>query len=295
MIDLLITVGLFNVVVILFKLFPKYKVDNLQALIFNYLTAATLGLVMYLSKGHSFSITEVVNSSWILHAIAIGVLFIVVFNFYAFGTQKVGVAISTVANKMSMIFPTIAGLILYSETNFIFYKVLGFLFAMVGIYLTSTKNGKLSFDKKYIWIILAIFIGQGIADVLFGNCSKLPGAEKQTELIFVVLFIIAALVGFIMLTGKSLGGGSKFEARNILWGIAVGVPNFGTLFFMFRALQTSGLDQSEVYPIISMGAVFSSAVIGWLLFKEKLTSSNWLGILFAILGIAVITFGKYIY
>ncbi|MCB9188227.1 MAG: EamA family transporter [Flavobacteriales bacterium] len=295
MIDLLITIGLFNIVVILFKLFPKYKVDNLQALIFNYITAASLGVFMFYSKGGSLSITGIVNANWFLHSIAIGVLFIVVFNFYAFGTQKVGVAISTVANKMSMIFPTIAGLVLYAETNFMIYKVLGFIFAIVGIYLTSTKNGKLSFDKKHIWIILAIFVGQGIADILFGNCSKLPGAQSQTELIFVVLFIIAALVGFIMLTGKSLGGGAKFEARNILWGIAVGLPNYGTLFFMFRALQTSGLDQSEVYPIISMGAVFSSALIGWLLFKEKLNSGNWLGIAFAILGIAIITFGKYIY
>jgi drug/metabolite transporter (DMT)-like permease len=243
----------------------------------------------------SFSLSHIFQSNWLLHAILIGILFIVVFNFYAFGTQKVGVAVSTVANKMSMVFPTLAGLILYAETDFIVYKILGFVFAVVGIYLTSTKNGKLTFDKKYIWIILAIFIGQGIADILFGNCSKLPGAGAQTELIFVVLFIVASLVGFIMMTGKSLGGGSKFEWKNILWGIAVGIPNYGTLFFMFRALQSSGLDQSEVYPIISMGAVFSSAIIGWLLFKEKLTSSNWLGIGFAILGIAIITFGKYIY
>lgn len=292
MIDLLITIGLFNIVVVLFKLFPKYKVDNLQALIFNYITAALLGFFMY--EGN-ISISKVLSANWLLHAIAIGVLFIVVFNFYAFGTQKVGVAISTVANKMSMIFPTIAGLVLYAESNYLIYKVLGFLFAIIGIYLTSTKNGKLSFDKKYVWVIIAIFVGQGIADVLFGNCSKLPGAQQQTELIFVVLFIIAALVGFIMLTGKSLGSGAKFEAKNVLWGIALGIPNYGTLYFMFRALQTSGLDQSEVYPIISMGAVFSSAILGWALFKEKLTSSNWLGILFAILGIAIITFGKYIY
>lgn len=292
MLDLLITIGLFNIVVILFKLFPKYNVDNLQALIFNYVTAGLLGFFMF--KG-DISISGILKANWLLHAIGIGVLFIVVFNFYAFGTQKVGVAISTVANKMSMVFPTLVGLILYAETDAIVYKILGFSFALVGIYLTSTKNGKLSFDKKHIWIILAIFIGQGIADVLFGSCSKLPGAGAQTELIFVVLFFIASIVGLIMMTGKSLNTKVKFEWKNILWGIAVGVPNYGTLYFMFRALRTSGLDQSEVYPIISMGAVFSSALIGWLLFKEKLTTTNWLGILFAILGIAVITFGKYIY
>ena len=184
MIDLLITIGLFNIVVILFKLFQKYKVDNLQALIFNYITAGALGYIIYTSNGGKVSISQIVQANWLLHAVVIGVLFIVVFNFYAFGTQKVGVAISTVANKMSMVFSTIAGLILYAETDFIVYKILGFVFALVGIYLTSINDGKLSFDKKHIWIILAIFVGQGIADVLFGNCSQLPGAQEQTELIF---------------------------------------------------------------------------------------------------------------
>lgn len=292
MLDLLITIALFNVLIILFKLFPKYKVDNLQALIFNYITAGVLGFSFY--KGN-FSFTEILQANWLMHAIVIGILFIVVFNFFAFGTQKVGVAISTVANKMSMIFPTLAGLLLYAETDFIVYKIIGLSFAIVGIYLTSTKNGKVSFNKKYIWIILFIFVGQGIADIIFNDCTKLPGAKYQTELIFVVLFFVAALVGVLMTVGKSVGSGFKFEWKNVLWGIAVGIPNYGTLYFMFKALHSSGLGASEVYPIISMGAVLSSAIIGWILFKEKISGSNWVGILFAIIGIAVISFGKYIY
>ncbi|MCB9197931.1 MAG: DMT family transporter [Flavobacteriales bacterium] len=292
MLDLLITIALFNVLVILFKLFPKYKVDNLQALIFNYITAGILGFVFY--KGE-FSITQVLQANWLLHAIVIGVLFIIVFNFYAFGTQKVGVAISTVANKMSLVFPVVASLLLYPSETISIYKILGFAFSIIGIYLTSTKGGKLSFDKKYIWIILAIFVGQGIADIVFNDCTKIPGASGQTELIFVVLFFIAALVGVIMTIGKSVGAGFKFEWKNIFWGIAVGIPNYGTLYFMFKALHSSGLDSSEVYPIISMGAVLSSAIIGLLIFKEKISGSNWVGILFALLGIAIITFGKYIY
>ncbi len=290
MIDILITIALFNILIVLFKLFPKYKVDNLQALIVNYMTAGVLGFCFYQGD---FSITEILNANWLYHAIIIGVLFIVIFNFYATGTQKVGVAISTVANKMSLVFPVAVALILYPDDKITAYKVIGFILALVGIYLTSTKGGKLSFDKKYLWIIFIIFVGQGIADTIFSDCTKLPGAAAQTELIFVVLFFFASLVGILMLGGKAIGKTKvKLKAKNILWGIAVGIPNYGSLFFMFKALNSSGLDTSEVYPVISMGAVLSSAIIGMFLFKEKLGKGNWIGIICALLGIAIITFGK---
>lgn len=290
MIDILITIALFNVLIVLFKLFPKYQVDNLQALIVNYITAGVLGFCFYQGD---FSISAILNANWLYHAIVIGVLFILTFNFYATGTQKVGITIATVTFKMSLVFPVAAALILYPEDKISAYKVIGFILALIGIYLTSTKGGKLSFDKKYLWIIIIIFVGQGIADTVFSDCTKLPGAASQTELIFVVLFFFASLVGFLMLGGKALGKTKvKLKAKNILWGIAVGIPNYGTLFFMFKALNSSGLDTSEVYPVISMGAVLSSAFIGVFLFKEKLGKGNWIGIICALLGIAIITFGK---
>ena len=76
------------------------------------------------------------------------------------GTQKVGISITTVANKMSLIIPVSAAIVLY-EDKLTFVKVIAFLLALVGIYLSSTKAGQLSFDKRYLWIIIIIFLGRG--------------------------------------------------------------------------------------------------------------------------------------
>ena len=45
MINIIYSIILFNVLIIIFKMFVKYKIDNLQALIFNYITA---GICSYL-------------------------------------------------------------------------------------------------------------------------------------------------------------------------------------------------------------------------------------------------------
>jgi drug/metabolite transporter (DMT)-like permease len=290
MINILITTLLFSCIIIIFKFFEKYKVDNLQALIFNYITAGTMAL--FLSDA-SLSMS-IFSKPWYFHSVIIGVLFIIVFNFYAFGTQKVGIAISTVANKMSLVIPVIVSLYLYKNDTLSIYKIIGLSFACIGIVLASMKGGKLVFKKEYIWIILAIFIGQGIADTLFADAQNhIKG--KDNELFFVVLFIFASITGLIILSGKSIKGKITFEFKNILWGVSLGIVNYFCLYFMGLALKTEGLTNSEVFPLVSMGVVLLSAVIGALLYKQQLSKGNWIGIGFAVLAIAVINFGKYIY
>ena len=115
MIDILLTIIAFNILIVFFKLFHKYHIDNLQALIVNYFVAGSLSL--YFSN-QDFSINHIINSPWIFHAIIVGILFIVTFNLYATGTQKVGIAITTIANKLSLLIPVGIALIVYpNEKN----------------------------------------------------------------------------------------------------------------------------------------------------------------------------------
>ena len=161
--------------------------------------------------------------------------------------------------------------------------------------MASMQNGKLGFKKSHIWIILAIFIGQGIADALFADAQINHVRTKDNELFFVVLFIFAAITGLVMLTGKSISKGIKIESKNIVWGAMLGVINYYCLYFMGLAIQTKGLNSSEVFPMVSMGTVLMSAIIGTAIYKQKLTKGNWIGIAFAILAIAIINFGKYLF
>lgn len=285
MINILYTILLFNILIIVFKMFEKYNVDNLQALIVNYITA---GICSYFLLESSFSVVEILNSDWLYHAILIGALFIIVFNFYAYGIQKVGISISTVANKMSLIIPVCAALLLYSETEtFTYLKGIAFFLALSGIYLSSTNGGKLSFDKKYIWLIILVFVGQGLSDSLFNDfAQKFP--NEGGYLFFMVLFFMASFSGILILTGKSFKKKKPLQLKSLIWGIIFGVPNFFSLVFFLKAL--GNLESSIVFPLVSMGVVVSSTLIGMFLFKEKLSKSNWIGILLSLCAIYIFSF-----
>jgi drug/metabolite transporter (DMT)-like permease len=285
MYNIIYTILLFNVLIIVFKMFEKYKVDNLQALIVNYITA---GFCSYLFLETDFSLNYILKSDWLYHSMYIGALFIIIFNFYAFGIQKAGVAVTTVANRMSLIIPVCAALILYPEENtFTLIKGIAFFLALTGIYLSSTKAGKLSFDKKYLWLIILVFVGQGISDSIFNDfVQKFP--NEGNYLFFMVLFFMASISGILILSGRSIRTRSPLQLKSIFWGVIFGIPNFFSLIFLLKALGS--ISSSIVFPLVGMGVVISSSLIGLLLFQEKLTRSNWIGILLSICAIYIFSY-----
>lgn len=273
----------------LFKYFGKYQVNNLQAIIINYFTAGSLAVVITNTNGLPINFQHIVLSNYIVPSLIIGLLFIITFNLLAYGTQKIGIAISTVANKMSMIIPVIIGIYLFKEAIGVF-KLIGIFLAISAIYMTSTKSGKLSFDKKFMPIILLIFLGQGIADGTLSWTQKFTLSTENTSLFFASTFFSAGTFGCLFLVYDLMVKKIQFQAKNILWGIALGVPNYLTLHFFIRSLQSPILESSQVFPVVNMGIIILSAVSGIILFKEKLTPLNWTGIAIAIIAISFISF-----
>lgn len=287
MVNLLLGILFFNLILIAFKLFEKYKVDNLQAIVVNYIVASGLGF--YFSD-IEMPVRTSLNSDWLVYALSIGVFFVIVFNLLAQGAQKVGLAISTVANKMSVIIPVIFAFIVFGDTVSIL-KVAGILIALVGVYFTSTNGKNLSFDKKYLWLILIIFIGQGVADCIFQYAQRYHVPPSDAKIFLASMFGAACITGSLMLAGKLFMGQSKLALRNVLWGVILGVPNFLTVYYFFRALESNILEASQVYPILNMGVIVLSALSGLILFGEKLSKANWVGVILSIIAIAAITFG----
>ena len=287
MIDLLLGILFFNLILIIFKLFERYNVDNLQAIIINYAVAAGLGIF---TAGIDDPFHHILTASWLYYAIAIGVLFIVVFNLLATGAQKVGIAISTVANKMSVIIPVIFAIIVFGDTVSVL-KIGGITLAILGVIFTSTSGQKLNFDKKYLWLIIVIFLGQGIADCIFNYSQHFYVSENEAQIFISSMFTAAFFMGILMVVPKFAAKKSKFEFKNLLWGIGLGIPNFLTVYYFFRSLESGIMESSQIYPILNMGVIVLSALSGFIIFKEKLSLRNWLGIFISLVAIAAITFG----
>lgn len=286
MIYIAISIILFNVLVVFFKLFEKYNIDNLQALISNYFISAILSLLL-LSENDN--IQSSIESEWFIHAIILGTLFISIFNIYALGIQKIGIATSSVINKMSFVIPVVFSIIFYENEVFSLSILFGVLLALLGIYLSSTNNSSFNFDKKYSWIILIIFFGQGLVDIVL-NDSKFYIPKDENILFFLILFISATTAGILILFAKKQI--SHIKIKNLLWGAIFGIPNFFSIFYFLKALQSDYfIDKSYlIFPLTSVGIVVTTTFLGMLIYKEILTKRNLIGITIAVISILIISF-----
>ena len=286
MIYIAISIILFNVLVVFFKLFEKYNIDNLQALISNYFISALLSLLL-LSENDN--IQSSIESEWFIHAIILGTLFITIFNIYALGIQKIGIATSSVINKMSFVVPVVFSIIFYENEVFSLSILFGVLLALLGIYLSSTNNSSFNFDKKYLWIILIIFFGQGLVDIVL-NDSKFYIPKDENFLFFLILFISATTAGILILFAKKQI--SDIKIKNLLWGAIFGIPNFFSIFYFLKALQSDYfIDKSYlIFPLTSVGIVVTTTFLGVLIYKEILTKRNLIGITIAVISILIISF-----
>lgn len=287
MLDLVFSILCFNTILIIFKFFAKYGVDNQQAITMNYVTAGTLGLLL---SSERITPPQLLDYDWMIYAALIGSFFITTFVFVAVATQKVGMAIATVANKMSVIIPVCIAFFMYGDAATTL-KIIGIALALAGVFLTSTSKDSLSFDKKFLPMILFIFLGQGAADTIFNYAQQVSVDQNESELFICGMFYSAGVVGFLIFFIQLLLRKNKFHYKNIIWGLFLGVPNYFTVYYFFRALESGSMQSTQVFPIYNIGVILSSALVGFILYKENLLTRNWIGIGLSALAIAAISLG----
>jgi multidrug transporter EmrE-like cation transporter len=80
----------------------------------------------------------------------------------------------------------------------------------------------------------------------------------------------------------------KFKIRNIVFGLSLGIPNYLSILFVLKSLNK--MDSSLVFPILNIGVVVLSALVGWGYYKEQLSKLNWLGVILAIVSICILIY-----
>lgn len=286
MIYLLLSIFASTLIFINFKLFDRYNINILQAIVVNYCVAFITGIIAY--KG-SVTISQLPNLNWFYYTIILGALFIIVFNLMAITTQRSGLSVVSVATKMSVVIPVLFGLIYYKE-SLSFIKLIGICFAIIAVYLTSNKSKQaIRINKKLILLPLLVFIGSGIIDTSIKFLEDTYVATNDVPLFSSIIFLSAAIVGFFFIIIQAIKGDLKFEFKNIIAGICLGIPNYFSIYFLVKTLRSDILESSGIFAINNVSIVTLSTFVGIIFFKEKLIKKNWIGITLAILSIILIT------
>jgi drug/metabolite transporter (DMT)-like permease len=270
----------------LFKLLRRFKVAIFPVIITNYIVASFIG---FLIKRDDFVVDEIIGADWFYISIVIGIMFIIMFYLIGLSTQKAGITVTSISTKMSVVFPMLFSILYYHE-NIYAIKVAGMILALASILLSTIKDTKHTSKSKHLLFPLILFLGMGLVDsvVKYNQEEYLlnTGAIESTTVIFTVSATIGLIIQFVFNFKKI----KKVKLATLPLGVALGLSNFGSLYFLILALNSKFIDSSIIFAVNNTAIIILSVLIGWLFFEEKLNKLNKLGVavaIFAILSLSI--------
>jgi drug/metabolite transporter (DMT)-like permease len=287
MIFLILSIIASTITVSFFKIFERVGVNTLQGIIFNYITCAVLGNLI--TNETPVITTDFYNQPWFQYTLLLGFLFISIFFAIGQTSQKMGVSVSMVSAKLSVVVPIVFALLFFSESLTVF-QIAGIVLSLLAVYFISQKHNDGSTKTKNIWILPAIvFIGSGIIDTTLNLIQKRFIPSVSEAYVITTVFSIAFVLGALFLTYLVVFKNEKVAFKNVYWGMFLGIPNYFSMLFLVKTLSYFPTTSATIFPINNIGIVAASTLISVLFFKEKLNTKNIIGLTLSLIAIALIS------
>ncbi len=273
-----------------FKIIQRLNIDSFQSIVINYfvciITGITFGNTLESGK-------EILQFSWWPWAIVLGFCFISFFNLTAITVRVSGLSVAGVATKISLVIPFLFAVFFLNERTGM-GKWIGVGLAMIAVVLTSIPANPIinNRTKKKIlfWVApIILFLGTGFQDTVIKWTEWKYVLAEQLNLFLVACFIVAFSVGFVVLLILIRLQKILFQPKALIAGMIIGVPNYFSIWFLIKALKMYPADSSVIIPVNNVAILLLNVVVGYFVFKEKLSFLNFLGIILSVVAIVLIS------
>lgn len=226
-----------------------------------------------------------INSRISLYTIALGLLFggvTALSNLYKMLSLSAGpMHITLLITTSSMIIPTMSG-IFFGE-RFSLSK-LCFVFILIGfIYLSLDKTSSTKVNKRWFLYCMLSFVLQGSIGVL-QKIHQVSSYKGEVNGFLFVAFICSLI--YSRIRAKKTFVELKFTPKHVIFAVVCGICTYE----MNRLnLKLSGLLPSQLFfPIINGSSIVLSSAMSVLIFKEKLSKKQIIGLCGGILSLIAI-------
>ena len=284
MIYLILAILFSTGVFVAMRLFERFKLDNHQALMWNYVFASGTGFMMCKQFD---TLPQLVDEPWFGLSILTGFWFIFTYLLMTASTQRSGVTVTSLSSKLSVVLPILAGVIMLGERlNFV--ATMGIVLALVALVLVLGGKKESGNKNNRKWLLpVFIFLGTGTGDILM-KITEQQNTVGNLGFMIAFIYFVALVFGVIIVVWDLARGKSKWQWKSAVGGIGLGVINYFSTYSVYNAMRC--FDNVVLFPIYNIGVVSVTALVGWLCFKEKLTLKNYIGLVIAVIAVILITF-----
>ncbi|ASU34877.1 transporter [Mucilaginibacter xinganensis] len=267
---------------IMLKLAKRYHIDVYQAITWNYSIAIVLTWLFLKPQ-----LNNIGNAPFYLYGL-LGLLLPILFVILGASVKTTGIVRTDAAQRLSLFIPVAAAFLFFNETPDV-TRVAGLIIGLAAIICLIPWQKQSRPDKAFnnSWIYLVIvFFGMGVIDILFKQVALVKQISTGTSLFIVysLAFVVAIIGLFYQVINKTM----RFSWPHIFIGWVLGIANFGNILFYIKAHQTLSKNPSIVFSSMNIGVIIFGTLLGFFVFREKLSALNKAGILLAIIAIVII-------
>jgi drug/metabolite transporter (DMT)-like permease len=208
----------------------------------------------------------------------------------AASVRLTGIVRTDAAQRLSLFIPVLAAFFIFSEKADL-VKIIGISIGFIALLCLIPWKQKHAVRRRptFSWFyLMVIFVGMGVIDILLKQVAKDKSIPFTTSLfvIFIAAFVVSIIGMIYLIANKKM----RFSWPHIIIGWILGIANFGNILFYIKAHQALATRPSYVFSSMDIGVIIMGAVVGVIVFKEKLTRLNVVGIGLGIFAIIINSF-----
>lgn len=251
---------------IFMRLSERKITNNIAMLAMNYLTCSLLGLAYAVISGpvaigprlHLTAGMGVLN----------GIFFLSSFVLFQTSVRRNGVVLSSTFMKLGLLVTMVISICVYREMPD-GLQILGFLLALCAIVLINYRREENA--SGFRWGLIALLLLSGMGDAM-AKIFEESGLNGMADWFLLFTFATALPFALLLMAVK----GQRIGKWEILFGAAIGIPNFFSSKLLLQALET--IPAVVVYPVYNVGVILVVTVTGVLLFRERLSRRQMVGL-----------------
>lgn len=277
MIYLLLAIISSGMIALIFKYNESNNVNRLVVTTGNYFAAFFISAFMIYQKGGR--ILQINNFNMIILGIISGFIYFYTFIIYQKNIKNYGASITGVFMKLGVFFPMLLSMFIWREYPS-YFQIIGLIGAILAIVIIN-YNEKVNFFKDMKFMLLILFLAGGLCDFVIKIFQKYGDIDYKEN--FLLLLFLSSFTFSCFYSIKKV---KAIKKKDILLGIAVGIPNLFSSFFLILALDT--ISGPIAFSFYSVGSLIFIIIGSYFLFQEKIKKKDISAIILTLLSLTLI-------
>lgn len=222
--------------------------------------------------------------STFLFGAAFGILSVCFQLFYTRALATGPVSLTVLIINLSVIIAVAFSVIVYGD-KFTVFKIIGMVLTIISFFLNAKIDKSKKAERSWLLLVIATFISNVLLQIDQKVFSRTINNGQSAQFVSFTYIVAAVVCAVIFLIKLPKGEKTTFSFKGPVW---IYTAIIAVVLGSYQVLNTYGvgvINGVVFYPVTNGGVTLLMTLSGVLIFHEKLSARQWIGVVTGIIAI----------